>query len=228
MQEITNSMDHPAASFSLDFLCTAHYHPFIILITSNFCLWSCKCNVFLRNQLKWKARQAFFEIKTNNFKVLCHKKRLLFCMLTKKKLFDLSLSVESNSAQHNSIKERNRMTLQGRTANVPVAKQWQTAVTDSRTSALPGRAGKDVQASYCNAVKHDNKILSCSAARGFQQANTTRQGFVQVFGKLLANVQTNNIQKCSQAIPGPTRTNKLLPSDWSLRNTDRVGTWHLN
>lgn len=113
----------------------------------------------------------------------------------------MSLTVKSNSAQHNSINERNRVTLEGRAANAPVAKQWQTA---GRQCCPPGLV-KTSRLPTAMRSKTTTEIFSRLAVRGSQQANTSQQGFVRVCGKLLVNVQTNSPHKCSQPTARPNR-----------------------
>lgn len=128
-------------------------------------------------------------------KVLCHRKRKIFCMLTKNSHW-LWNPIQLCTTQLT----QGTVTLGGRAGNVSVAKQWQTGGCQR---SMPGWAGKDVQASCCNAVEDGNKIFSCLKARGFQQANTSQQELVWVCGTLLANVQTEHM---SASNPQPHQT----------------------
>lgn len=111
----------------------------------------------------------------------------------------------SNSTRHwlwnpiqlstTQLKKRNRVTLEGRAANVSVAKQWQTA---GRQCCLAGL----VKMTRLHRV-------SGEAGRGLQQANTTRQGLVQVYTANCWQMCKQTAQ-CWQPTPGPTANLLLL------------------
>lgn len=90
--------------------------------------------------------------------------------------------------------------------------------SSDRTSALFGWAGKDVQASYCNAVKDVNKIFSHSEARGFQQANTSWQGFF----KSLAHCWQMCKQTAHISAHNPTATPTSSTSSSSGLEADKL------